>query len=149
MVIYMVKRKSILKFILFILITALLIISIQTNVNATDPSTNPDWWEPTVQSEDEIASKAGVILGVINVIGIVSSVIVGVLIGFKYMMGSVSEKAEYKKSLTGYIVGIILLVLCSTIPNLIYIIVKDEPDSTKRTLQSNYYSVITESEKVR
>lgn len=88
-----------------------------------DPTENPDSWKPWdvyQSSEGEIAEKAGEVLGIINVIGIVSSVIVAVLLGIKYMLGSVEEKSEYKKSLPIYILGVLFLVACTTIPNIIY-----------------------------
>ena len=49
------------------------------------------------------------ILGFINLIGIAISVIVLALIGIKYMLGSVEEKADIKKLLIPYIVGCIVV----------------------------------------
>lgn len=89
-----------------------------------DPIKNPNLWEPTTVDEPELLEKAGTILGVINVIGIVCSVIVLTIIGIKYMVGSVEEKAEYKKTMATYILGMFMLVSATTIPNLIYIVVK-------------------------
>ena len=41
------------------------------------------------------------------------------ILGIKYMIGSVEEKAEYKKSMIPYIIGILLLVSTSAIVGLI------------------------------
>lgn len=90
-----------------------------------DPTENPDWWEPTESEESELAEKAGILLGVINVLGVVSAVIALVLLGMKYFLGSVQEKADFKNSLWLYILGIILLVACTTIPNIIFNVSKD------------------------
>ena len=90
-----------------------------------DPTENPDWWEPTESEESELTEKAGILLGVINVLGVVSAVIALVLLGMKYFLGSVQEKADLKNSLWLYILGIILLVACTTIPNIIFNVSKD------------------------
>lgn len=89
-----------------------------------DPLSNPNIWKPSVVEEPELLEKAGTILGVINVIGIVCSVLVLTIIGIKYMVGSIEEKAEYKKTMSTYILGMFMLVSATTIPNLIYIVVK-------------------------
>lgn len=68
----------------------------------------------------KFAEKAGVILGVITTIGMVLSIIMLIIIGIKYMLGSVEEKADYKKTMIPYLVGAILLFSGSLIPNIIY-----------------------------
>lgn len=60
------------------------------------------------------------IYSVIFTLGIVSSVIVLSIIGLKYMMGSVEEKAEYKKSLMPYVIGCALVFGASTLANILY-----------------------------
>ena len=45
------------------------------------------------------------IIGVITTVAVVVSVIVLLVLGIKYMMGSASEKAEYKKTMIPYLVG--------------------------------------------
>lgn len=90
--------------------------------NNSDPSKNPDYYHPKLIStpEPEVQEKIGNILGVINVIGIVSSVIILMIIGMKYMFGSVEEKAEYKKTMSMYLLGTLILFSASTLPNIIY-----------------------------
>ena len=60
------------------------------------------------------------ILGIVQVIGILSSVIALSLIGIKYMLASVEEKAEYKKTFSVYIVGAILVFGISLLLEPIY-----------------------------
>lgn len=69
---------------------------------------------PTLQN------KANNILGLIQVVGVVVSVVMLMAIGIKYMLGSVEEKAEYKSSLMPYIIGAFILFTGSVIPNIIY-----------------------------
>ena len=46
------------------------------------------------------------------------------IIGLKYMLASLDEKANYKENMIPYIVGCALLVLCTTLPSIIYSIVQ-------------------------
>ena len=128
----MQNKKRILKLPLFIIIVIALLGSVayadmayfqQYQQGLQDPTENPDSWKPTIGAETELVEKAGTVLGIINVIGIVCSIIVLIILGIKYMLGSVEEKADYKKALIPYIIGFFLLVSATTIPNLIYILV--------------------------
>ena len=57
---------------------------------------------------------------IVSTIGSILSVIVIVILGIKYMLGSVEEKAEYKKSLMPYLIGAIIIFSASTIAGNIY-----------------------------
>lgn len=88
-----------------------------------DPTLNPNAWKPNEEEEPVLFEKAGVLLGTINVIGVVCSVIVLIIIGIKYMFGSIEEKAEYKKTIWTYILGMFFIIAATTIPNIMYNIV--------------------------
>lgn len=49
------------------------------------------------------------ILGIVQVFGSSISVIIIVVVGIKYMLGSVDEKAEMKQTATYYVIGAILV----------------------------------------
>ena len=68
----------------------------------------------------EIQNFGGNIMGVINVVGVVVAVVVLMVIGIKYMMGSAEEKAEYKKTMIPYIVGAVLIFGATTIANVVF-----------------------------
>ena len=108
---------------LVLLIICFIVIAIMpTCVKAIDIINNPDDYRPNyIRNSDTelIVSKANKILGVITTIGIVASVITLMILGVKYMMGSVEQKAEYKKSMIPYIIGIIILFSISTIVSII------------------------------
>ena len=72
-----------------------------------------------VQS-DELTSRASEILGLIQNVGAVISVVMLMIIGIKYMLGSIEEKAEYKETLKPYLIGALLLFSGTTIPQIIY-----------------------------
>ena len=60
------------------------------------------------------------IVTIISTIGSVVSVIVLVVLGIKYMMGSAEEKAEYKKTLMPYVIGAALVFAASAIAGIIF-----------------------------
>ncbi len=68
----------------------------------------------------EVQNLGQNIMGVIQVVGVVVAVIILMVIGIKYMMGSAEEKAEYKKTMIPYIVGALLIFAASTIANVMY-----------------------------
>lgn len=87
-----------------------------------DPAKDPNSWAPKndTSNSTKYKSMVGKILGTINVIGIVVSVIVLIIIGIKYMLGSIEEKAEYKKTVMGYVIGAVMLFSCTTVANILY-----------------------------
>lgn len=58
---------------------------------------------------DKTQSMAGIILGVIQAVGMSIAVIILVWLGIKYIMASPDGKAEIKKQAFGYILGSVLL----------------------------------------
>lgn len=67
-------------------------------------------YSPTEKEQDDrVVDKTSKVLTIITNVGMITSVIMLAVIGLKYMLGSVEEKAEYKKDLIPYLVGAILL----------------------------------------
>ena len=60
------------------------------------------------------------IVSTLLIVFMLVSVIVLVVLGIKYMMGSAEEKAEYKKTLLPYIIGAALVFAASTIASVIF-----------------------------
>ncbi len=56
-----------------------------------------------------VANKIGPILNTITTIGMVLGVLVIIILGIKYMIGSVEEKAELKKTMMPYLIGAIMI----------------------------------------
>ena len=105
-----VKIFSIILIVMMVLCTAITFVNAQEvlpNVNDYIPG-NED--VPT-----NFTNMVGIIANTIQVIGIVASVIVLVMLGVKYMVGSVEERAEYKKSMIPYLIGTIMIVAIGTI----------------------------------
>lgn len=99
-----------------LLIAAMMLFTISTTVFAVDPNgiiSNMN----NVNNVDtnSISAIGGQIANILSTIGIIVGVIVLLVLGIKYMMGSTSEKAEYKKTMIPYLVGIVLLLGASGI----------------------------------
>lgn len=67
-----------------------------------------------------LTTRVGKILGIIQIIGVVLSVAMLIVIGIKYMLGSVEEKAEYKETLKPYIIGAFIVFTGTLVPQVIY-----------------------------
>ena len=109
------------KIIIFVIV---IILIVQTTTFATIDTSQFNPGEPTGSDAGKIIPLAGKIIGVIQTIGIIVSIIGAIVIGIKYMLGSVEEKAEYKKTMWPYLVGCIFIFSISTIVSLIYNFVK-------------------------
>lgn len=113
-------KKSI-KVISTLLLAIMLVTSIAGTVLAVDPNTvlNGLNGDGNVQTND-LTKVGNNIVTIIQVVGIVIAVIVLLVIGIKYMMGSASEKAEYKKTMIPYIVGAVLIFAGTSLVRVIY-----------------------------
>lgn len=94
---------------------------------STNPIDNPDRYKPGDPGGDidVITDKANTIIGTIVTVGVIISVVTMGTLGIKYMLGSASEKAEYKKSMIPYLIGAVLLFSTSIIVNIIARIVQE------------------------
>ena len=102
--------------ILNILVIAFAIVSIATNVFAYQPKDV----QATDPSSNTIQDTGNQIVGILRTAGVIISVVVLIIIGIKYMMGSAEEKAEYKKTFIPYIVGAALVFAASIFAQGIY-----------------------------
>ena len=101
--------------------TILLIVSIGTSIVYGAGVPKPNDIEPTITSgADSVKTFGGKLMGVLQTAAVVVSVIILIVLGIKYMMGSAEEKAEYKKTMIPYLVGAILIFAAGTIANIIY-----------------------------
>ena len=104
---------------LTVIATLALIISMSATVvyglTPTDLTANA-----TAAGTTQVTSFGQNIMGVVQIAGVVIAVVVLMVLGIKYMMGSAEEKAEYKKTMIPYLVGAILIFAASTIANVVY-----------------------------
>ena len=120
--------KKVLSVLVIITIFSMVFSFIVPNITyAKVKEVNVNTYKPTgTDAEDTKAlnDKAGKILGIISVVGTIVSVVALIAIGIKYMLGSIEEKAEYKKDFIPYIIGAILVFAGAQVPQFIYNIMK-------------------------
>ena len=118
------------KTLLSVLLVVIAILSITTNVFALTPGEVKPVTGGDTSGVEDVGKK---IVGIIQTIGILVSVIVLMVLGVKYMMGSAQEKAEYKKVFIPYLVGAALLFAASAFAQAIYdfFTPKEAADATK------------------
>ena len=89
-------------------------------VNAFDTS----FWDPSkgnkIGDDSKLVQIGNKIIGPIQVAGSLVSVATIIIIGIKYMLGSVEEKAEYKQTLVPYFFGAIMVFGITNLLNVIY-----------------------------
>ena len=92
----------------------------QLNVSISENINTEDYRPSEKINSDKLNSMVQRIIGIIQVVGTVLSVIIITIIGLRYITGSVEERAEYKTTATLYIIGAILLFCTVTIVKLAY-----------------------------
>ena len=98
------------KIIMFILTISLIILS--TSVYSVDYSKviNPEDYTPTdITNPGKILTVGNTIIGAMQFIGSILSVVVLIGLGIKFLIGSAEEKAEYKESFKPYIIGAVMV----------------------------------------
>ena len=80
-------------------------------LNSIDPK------DPTTKGQ--MVNVANVILGYITTGAMIIAVVMIAVLGVKYMMGSVEEKVEYKKTLVPLLVGAVLVFGAAAIAKVI------------------------------
>ena len=105
-----------------ILLISIMMISMSTMVFADNitPGNFTGNTDNMTNAVNGITSLGNNVVGVLRTVGIVLSVIVLIVIGIKYMMGSPEEKSEYKKSMMPYIIGAALIFAASIFADVIY-----------------------------
>ena len=67
----------------------------------------------------DLASKAGKVISLIQVASVILAVILIAVFGFKFIMGSANEKADYQKSFIPLIVGLVVVFAATSIAKII------------------------------
>ncbi len=115
-------KKSV-KMMVTIAMMTILMVAMFLNVYSFAATAAPN---PNTFSGDSNTSVSGInkignqIITIVSTVGSIASVIVLVVLGLKYMMGSAEEKAEYKKTLLPYVIGAALVFAASAISGIIF-----------------------------
>lgn len=105
--------------VLTVILLVVMMITISTSVLAAN-KLDPSSLNATYGDSTQMATTAGKVMGMIRNIAVIASVIILMVIGVKFMLGSTEEKAEYKKSLLPLIVGIVLVVAATSIATFLF-----------------------------
>ena len=112
------NNKKLKKMIKVLVISILIILFVVNFVDAVSPIDIIPIEENLPSGE--IVSTGRKIVTILQTVGVVASVVVLIVIGLKYLLGSVEEKAGYKKSLMPYLVGAGLVFTASLIAQVAY-----------------------------
>lgn len=111
--------KKTIKIMSILLVTIMFVAIFATNVNATSADTILNQMSNVSYTDGGIANVGKNIVSILSTIGVVVAVIILLVIGIKYMVGSASEKAEYKKTMIPYLVGAVLIFGASAIAKVV------------------------------
>ena len=114
--------KKQVKMISILLIVMMVVASISSVVFATNsPIDDFNAAQPkSTASTTEVYQLGKTITTILQAVGVVVAVVILLILGIKYMMGSAEEKADYKKTMIPYVVGAILIFGATTIVNVVY-----------------------------
>ena len=115
-----IKKTS--KILVIMMISLILISTVSTFVFAGTDFDPKNTVDPGKGNTDTTAltDLGNKVANILTTAGSIISVIVLIILGIKYMMGSAEEKAEYKKTLLPYIIGAALIFSASTIASVIF-----------------------------
>ena len=104
----------------FVTVAIMLIMTVSNVFAAT--STNPGNFTGNIDGmkTDDISKWSNNIIGVISMVASAAAIVILIILGVKYMMGSAEEKAEYKKTLIPYIIGAVFVFGASALTGIIY-----------------------------
>lgn len=110
------------KIVITLILIAFFLIYLSLNYNTY--GFDPGAWNPidgvSLEGGDVIKDIGDIIIGGVALVGSAISVITILIIAIKYMLGSVEEKADYKKTMVPYIIGAIMVFGISNIVNILY-----------------------------
>ena len=119
-------RNKIKKIMIFIIVIFIAIVtSYQNSFAAT--GINPSTYRPhsrvdeagEVKGANKLLAIGNDIIGLLQIVGTILLVVVLVILGIKYMMGSAEEKAEYKKTMGPYLLGAVMVFAITSILKII------------------------------
>lgn len=113
----MVKQKIVKK---IIIIAFLFFVVFLINSVPIFAKIDTNKFEIGTELQNTLQEPGSIIFGIVQVVGTIVSVAALIIIGIRYMLGSVEEKAEYKKTLPYYIIGATLVFATSNLVQYFY-----------------------------
>lgn len=109
------------KIVIILLVAIMLVMVVQSSVfAATDYLGSISASDPDAKYVSGLQGMAGKVLGLIQAATAVLAVILIAVFGFKFVLGSAQEKADYQKSFIPLIVGVVVVFAAVSIAKLIF-----------------------------
>lgn len=105
--------------IIAVLLIAIALITLSTTIVRATTGFEPIEPKPGGTAGEKITNTAGQILTIVRIVGMAVAVIMLTILGIKYVAASPNEKADYKKGMTVYVVGAVLLFGASALLSVI------------------------------
>lgn len=105
--------------IIAVLLIAIALITLSTTIVRATTGFEPIEPKPAGTAGEKVTNTAGQILTIVRILGMAVAVIMLTILGIKYVAASPNEKADYKKGMTVYVVGAVLLFGASALLSVI------------------------------
>ena len=102
------KNKT-LKIMAIVILTIISTLLITSNVLATGTGLDTEITPQASDAAANVQNIAGKVLNIVQIVGVAVATIMLTILGIRYVSLSPNEKAEYKKGLTIYVIGAVLL----------------------------------------
>lgn len=118
----MKTHKSLLNIIIIMLIALICLSSISYVHASSDPIENPDFYAPkdTTGNNTKFIEIGNTIISIMQVLGTVIAVVAIMVIGIRYMFGSLQDRANFKETMIPYLIGAIMVFAIPTILKVIF-----------------------------
>lgn len=103
-----------------ILMLAMMMIMLATPVFASSAIKEITIKDPEGEGKTNVLNLVGSVLGFLRWAAIIGGVVIITILGIKYMMGSLEEKAAYQKSMIPLVVGIVVVMGATFIAKLLF-----------------------------
>lgn len=105
--------------IIAVLLIAIALITLSTTIVRATTGFEPIEPKPAGTAGEKVTNAAGQVLTIVRIVGMAVAVIMLTILGIKYVAASPNEKADYKKGMTVYVVGAVLLFGASALLSVI------------------------------
>ncbi len=116
------KLRYIIIFFIIVFLLNLYIPNISSAYDAKSALGSLENYGQITGNSDIFQDKVGRILRVIQIVGSLVAIIALIVLGVKYMMGTIEEKAEYKKTLLPYFIGAMMVFGISNLLEIVYLV---------------------------
>ncbi len=114
-------KRHIIKIITVLFLTIIISsIVIETQAVGLEVLDDPNAYIQESGDNSGVVDIGNIIVWVVRALGTAISILMLMIVGIKYIMGSVEEKAEYKQTMWPYIVGALLIFGGSSVTSIIY-----------------------------